>query len=451
MHDRPERRAPCQAALLALRLAVAASVAVTAAPARSELLTLDQAVGRARAGNPSVQAARLDALGASARASQAYARHLGDLDLVGSANRFEGDRLVKPITGPLNPAAIGGLPFDRDQLHYGVTWQLPLFSGGALVQGDRSARAAERAAGHQADRSLQETWFAVRTTYRAALGLDHALAAAEAYEHALAKDEASARLKVETETWSAADGAKVQFALASARARRATLAAQHRTALAQLATLLGDDPGTAVYELRDLPDPPVERPAVLTALSAAALDHRPDLSAAREGSEAQRLRGSVARGGFWPQLAFLGNYTFNDAPSVGAPYRTWELGLVVKIPVLADVGRAAAVREADAAAAAAAERERAKASEVQSQVVDAIGRVESARAAFEAGTAQRRLGVEVARVEKLRFEAGTGRIEDYLTARAQELEGETSYWQGLYGLQAAHDNLDLATGQGGNP
>jgi len=450
MHDTPQRRAPRQAASLALRFALAAGVAITAAPAWGEPLTLDQAVERARAANPTVRAARLDALGAGARTSQAWARHLGDLDLVGSASRYEGARLVKPITGPLSPAVTAALPFDRDQLHYGATWQLPLFAGGALVQGDRSAGAAERAADHQAERTLQEIGYAVRTTYRAVLGLGHALVAAEGYERALTKDEASARLKVETEAWSGADGAKVQYALASARARRSALAAQRRTALAQLAALLGDDPGTAEYELGDLPAAPAEPPAGLTTSAAAALDQRPDLRAAREGSEAQRLRGSAVRGGFWPQLAFVGNYTFNDAPSVGTPYRTWEVGLVVKIPLLADVGRAAAVREADAAAEAAAERERAKIREVGSQVIDAIGRLEAARAAFEAGTAQRRLGVEVARVEKLRFEAGTGRIEDYLTARAQELEGETSYWQGLYGLQAAHDNLDLATGRGGS-
>jgi outer membrane protein TolC len=449
MQQTTQRVVRYRAAGTAIRLALAAGLAGFAPLAWSEPLTLDQAVTRARAANPSLRAARLDALAAGARTTQAYARHLGDLDLVGTASRYEGARLVKPITGPLNAAAMGGLPFDRDQLHYGVTWQLPLFAGGALVGGDRAARAAEQAYGHLSTRSQQEVWFAVRTTYRAALGLGHALAAAEAYEHALAQDEASARLKVETEAMSSADGAKVQFALASAHARRAALAAQQRTALAQLAALLGDDPGTAAYELSDLPEPPAERSAVLPTLTAGALGQRPDLSAAREGAEAQRLRGSVVRAGFWPQLVFTGSYLFNDAPSVGAPLRTWELGLAVKIPLLGDVGRVAAVREASAATAAAAERERAKAREVESQVVDAIGRLEASRAAFEAGTAQRRLGVEVARVEKLRFEAGTGRIEDYLTARAQELEGETGYWQGLYGLQAAHDNLDLATGQGG--
>lgn len=449
MHKASGRPAARRWARLARRLALGACLAAAAWPARGEPLTLDQAVARALDANPSVRAARLDALGASARTSQAHARHLGDLDLVASASRFEDARLVKPIAGPLSPAVTAALPFDQDQLHYGATFQLPLFAGGALVQGDRSAQAAERAAGHLSLRTRQEVWYAVRGAYRAALGVGHALAAAEAYERALAQDEASARLKVEAEAWSSADGAKVQFALASARARRAALAAQQRTAQAQLAALLGEAPGAAAYELADLPDLPAERQVELPGLSAQAAELRPDLHAAREGAEAQRRRGAVVRAGYWPQLALTGNYLFNDAPSVGAAYRTWELGLVVKLPLLADLGRAAAAREADAAAAAAAERERAKAREVEGQVIDAVGRLEAARAAYDAGSAQRRLGAEVARVERLRLDAGTGRIEDYLTARAQELEGETGYWQGLYGLQSAVDNLDLATGQGG--
>jgi hypothetical protein len=52
-------------------------------------------------------------------------------------------------------------------------------------------------------------------------------------------------------------------------------------------------------------------------------------------------------------------------------------------------------------------------------------------------------------VEHLKLEQGTGKMEDYLTARAQEMQGETSYWQGLYALQNAVDYLDFVTAQGG--
>jgi outer membrane protein TolC len=109
-----------------------------------------------------------------------------------------------------------------------------------------------------------------------------------------------------------------------------------------------------------------------------------------------------------------------------------------------------ALREAEAQEGVARERARARALEVGTQVLDARGRVEAARAALLASTSQRTLGAEVARVEKLKFDAGTGRIEDYLLALAQQFDAEAAAWQARYSLQTALDYLVLATGTGGS-
>ena len=81
----------------------------------------------------------------------------------------------------------------------------------------------------------------------------------------------------------------------------------------------------------------------------------------------------------------------------------------------------------------------------QRRIADAVAQAQS-----EAGRAQRSLGAELARVERLKLEQGSGRVEDYLAARAQELAGETAYWQGLYALQTAVDYCDFVTGKGVN-
>jgi outer membrane protein TolC len=412
-------------------------------------LTLEQAETRALAANPTARIAKLETLAAKARTAQAYARHLGDADLVASGSRYEGPRLVKPITGPITPAIMAAMPFARDQLHYGATWQIPLFVGGALVLGDQAARLAERAAEDQATQSNDEVRYNVRAAYRGVLVSNHALGAAVAYEEALQQDETSARLRVETQSWSDADAAKVSFALASARARHAALAAQQRNAMTLLGALMGED-SDATYELEDLPEA-AEPPVVGTSgeLLEAAAGHRHDLTASHEAAEAQAERAAAVRAGFAPQLAFVGSYLWNDGRDIGRPLETYELTLQLRIPIFSDVGRAFAVREADAAAAQAAERARAKGMEVRGQMIDAEGRIDAARAAFDAGKAQRSLGAEVARVEKLKLDAGTGKVEDYLTARAQQLDGETGYWQGLYGLQSAYDYFALVTGTGG--
>jgi len=85
---------------------------------------------------------------------------------------------------------------------------------------------------------------------------------------------------------------------------------------------------------------------------------------------------------------------------------------------------------------------------VQRQVIDAQGRLESALALYKAGKAQRALGAETARVEHLRLEQGAGNTEDYLSALAQKMNGETSYWRGLYAYQSAVDYLAFVTAKG---
>ncbi len=436
------RRGPALALLL---------LGALARPARAETLTLEAAVARALQANPSVRAARLASVAAQARSGQALARHLGDADLLGGASRFESRRLIAPLAGPVTPAVIAGLPFDRDQVHYGVAWQIPLFVGGALVEGDRAAELAEAAARSAEARAREELRYNVRAAYRSVLVVRHALAAAGAYEEALARDDASARLRVETAAWAPADAAKVSFARASATARAAALAAQLRSATGLLAALLGEDPAAARYELEDLPDEPIRAAPPAAELGEIALARRSDLRAAGEGAAAGRARVAATTAGFWPQLSFVGNVFENRGVLIDRQVETWELTLQVKIPLFSDLGRFHAAREARAAAAEAEERARAKALEVAAQVVDAEGRVEAARAALAAGRSQRALGAEVARVEKLRFEAGTDKVEDYLSARASELDGETGYWAALYALQSAHDYLELASGTGGSP
>jgi outer membrane protein TolC len=437
--------APAWRGLAALLLCSLAGRAAAAS------LTIADAEARALAASPAARNARLDAIVAHERTMQAYARHLGEGDLVGVANRYEGARLVRPIIGPITPTALGAMPFDRDQLHFGATWQIPLFAGGALFLSDQAARLVERAAEHQAAYALEEVRYNFRAAYRSALGLRHALDAAVAYEAALERDNESARLKVQTEAWSAADAAKVSFALASAGARHAALEAQLENAKTLLAAFMGEDE-MVDYELEDVPAEPAAPSAHPSdEIVIAAKDSRSDLAGARASADAQATRARAVRAGFWPQLAFVGNYLWNDGLALGRGQETYELTLQLRIPILSDVGRTFAAREADAAAAQAKERQRAKTLEVRTQVLDARGRVAAARAALEAGKVQRALGAEVARVEKLKLEAETGKVEDYLSARAQELEGETAYWQGLYALQSAYEYLALVTGIGGTP
>ena len=421
-------------------------------------LTLAEAESRAESANPRLASSRLDAVAAMQRESQARARHFGQIDGVASYNTYESARLVRPISIELfeDPAlGMAQLPWDDTQTHFGLAFQLPLLAGGTLREGSRSAALARSAAEKTALFARDEVRTNVRAAYRNALLARHALAAARQYEAALKKDEEDARLKVSLGSAAPVDASKLTWALRGAEAQVADVAAQERTAQAVLAALMGEEPPPDGWDLAESPDEPqaAAPPGESGQTSAAAPDDdlaralagRADLSAVRDATLVSESRRRLAIASFGPRLALEGNVFWNRAPSVSGSLETHEVALTLRLPIFDGLGRVHAVREADANLASARVRERGKELEVAAQVVSTRGRLEAARARLAAGRARRELGREVARVERLRLDQGTGKVEDYLAARSQELQGETAYWRALYALQGAEDEMELVT------
>jgi outer membrane protein TolC len=419
----------------------------------AEPLTLPQAEQKALVANPALQAARMEAAAARSRATATFGRHLGELSLVGTYDRYELDRLVVPMAKELlaDPAlGLSQLPWDRNQVHYGLTWQIPLLASGTLYEGDRIAKLSRSVSEHLALHTRDEVLYNVRASYRNALLAGHALEAAQTYQAALEKDDADAQLNVSIGAMAEVDAAKIAFALRGAEAQTAELAAQRELAQGYLAALLGEERPAAGYGLSDLPDEPSAPSPSPTEDTRSALTGRGDLTAVREATRIVQHKQHLALEAFAPQLVLQGTYLRNDAPSLGAPLYTREWALLLKLPLFDGLSRVFSVREASSSLQAARQRERAKELEVATQVLDAEGRLGAARALYLAGGAQRRLGQEVARVEHLKLEQGTGKMEDYLTARSQELAGETAYWRGLYSYQSAVDYLAFVTARGGS-
>ena len=339
------------------------------------------------------------------------------------------------------------MPFDRNQNHFGLAWQIPLLAGGSLREGDAMARLAQESASRQARFAGSETRYNVRAAYRNVLVLRHAVDAAQAMEQALEEDWAQAQLRVKVGRWANVDAAKVEYALQDARAHKAGLQAQAENAQVVLAALMGQDPPAEPFILQDAESPQDGSPGSAGELQHQAAGDRQDLLAVQDGTAIAARKIAQARWSFGPQLAMSGSYMKNEAPSVAGSFDTHEFTVSLKIPIFDGGRRRHALSEANANLAAARQLERGKALEVQTQVADSLGRYRSAQAQYQTGLAQRRLGREVARVEHVKLEQGRGRVEDYLTARGQEMSGEAAYWQGLYALQSAGDYLDFVTGK----
>ncbi len=411
-------------------------------------LTLEQATEKALAANPRLRAAQLEATASGNRTQAAVGKHFGELNLVGSYNHYNTERPIAPIAlDYLGPKGIYGLPWAASQFHYGIAWTVPILASGQIMEGERIARLSEKAAEAMALHTRHEIRYNTRATFRQALTLHHAHAALESLTTALEKDATDADLKVKVGSWASVEGAKVHFALESSRAQRDSVAAQERSTQALLAALMGDPPPAEPFELQDIPQEPVVPEADVSGTFTTALAGRLDLRATQAGTAIFERKKALALESYLPQVGITGASLRNYGPGLDN-YPSNEINLNLKWTLFSGRQRIQAYHAAQADLQQALEKQKAKELEIQGQVTEAVERIRAAQAQLSAGKAQKDLGAEVAKVEHLKLEQGAGRMEDYLAAKAQELQGITGYWQGLYALQSAVDYRDFVCAQG---
>ena len=96
-------------------------------------LSLGEAVDEALAHAPVLAAADARQHAASFRASSVARARFGQVDGVAALIRYQDDVILRAMSRELFGAqGFAGLPFGRDQAHYGLTFQVPLYLGGRL-------------------------------------------------------------------------------------------------------------------------------------------------------------------------------------------------------------------------------------------------------------------------------------------------------------------------------
>ncbi|HEX9108474.1 MAG TPA: TolC family protein, partial [Longimicrobiales bacterium] len=147
-----------------------------------------------------------------------------------------------------------------------------------------------------------------------------------------------------------------------------------------------------------------------------------------------------------PKLQLVGRYGQYGSQDY-SPTREWQGGVQLSYPLFTGGSRLAA-QERAGAEVRAAESTRAQAElRLESGVDQALAAVRSARArvaALETGVAQ---AEEVARIEKLALDTGSGVQTDYLTAEAQLLGARASLTEARAAEASARIELARVTGE----
>jgi len=417
--------------LLLLWLTASRVMAQTSTPtseAPVPRLTLQAAVTEALANAPGLQAAAAQGRAAQWNATAAGRARFGQLDGVLSYSHYQDDQIVRPMSKQIFGAqGFLGLPWDRDQLHYGVAFQVPIYTGGRLSSTIRiAALQAEQASlfteGSRWDIRANTTalYAALQTLDAVTVALDRSIEALDATHGRLA-------LMVEQGRRPRVDLLKLVEELEDARGRRAGIEADRARVRALLLAVMGRDP-VSPLEVDPLPDTNLALAPgatdVATVAKSTSLVRRAELAA-----EQAREAVTASRGARLPNVALRGNLMGNAGLSIGDQLKTWELAVAVTVPVFDGGVRSAASASARELAIAG----RAAATRVfvdrEAQIVEAQARFTAAGASLTAARARVAAASEAARIEQLRYDTGVGTVEDLLRVRAREFSAASALAQ----------------------
>lgn len=442
-----------------LGLLAAAAAFVIAAPARAQEepagagLSLLDAARLALESHPTVMAAtaRREAAGSARR--EAAAAWLPDVVLDADYTRFEEPMLVTPLHAfDLSQRPV----FDRDIVQATVASRWTVFDGGERSGLIGRAGALEDAADADLDDTRGRLLAEVTSTYLDVLALRETLEAHDGRLEALQEERDRVQLAVREEKLARVEGSRVDAALASGRADRVAAAESLDVAVRDLARLIGrEEPADPERLARSLVAPTPAAPDLpegteadsLRALADSLRAHAepPILRRARSEAAAAEAARRAAVGSWFPDLRLASGYVERGA--LNRSYTgEWQVGVELEYPLFSGGARRAAVSRAEAERRAAEERVRIAEDETGARIDRALAALESARSRAAALAQALTSRNEVARIERLRVQVGSGVESDYLDALADLLEARAAEVRARHAILEAEVELARATG-----
>jgi outer membrane protein TolC len=437
---------PIRRALAALLILAGLSAA---APAQDKLiLTLDESIRLALQQNPFYLAEKAREAGASAAVREAVAGFFPSLNAQGTDIL---DKKPFTITFPslfpgMNPMTVK-MDFTRTY-SLSLNFGLPLYAGGRLMSGYRTANLNLESTRESIRQTRQETVYNVKKAF---YGYLLARKLVEVSEEAL--DLAEKHHKNVQQLYDVGMASKfdlLRSEVAAANLKPQVIRARNglNTAELGLKTLLGLDLKQAIEVKGELSYKAVE--AEVDANVAKALTMRPELSQLNY----QKLMASemlkIARAAYLPTLAVGGQYNYwSNALNLGG--KSWDsyytFTLVLSVPIFNGFVNQAKVGAAEAVLKQLEFTQKGMQGKVKLDVQTSILDLRQARESLQSQEKNVEEAVESVRIAELNFQEGLATNLDVSSVRVALSEARTNYTQALFDYAVALAALEKAVGQ----
>jgi outer membrane protein len=414
-------------------------------------LTVEQAVTRAASNQPLIRQAEAAVEAARTRVGQAQSAYYPNLQAAASYNRVEplqsftfdlGALLNDPSISPLSLTLY---PEDNFDLHLGLSQLVFQFGKrGVQVKLAESGLSAARVGLEQIRQSL--AFQAVQGFYSVLFAQEQLRILAEQL------DNLQMHLKIVQEKMQVGAATRLevlatQSRIAALHSERLDAETRYKQQAIALKQLLGLDLEAELELQGSLA--PGQSPPDPQALTAAALQQRPEMRQALEGENAARLARRLAVAGYFPTLSAHASAGYRNGllPNIGSLTFNWAAGVQVNVPVFDGLLTARQVQEADQKLLAAKGNTAAVQRTIVTQVLQALEELGGRRRQVETSLEQLQQAQEMVEIAKTQYEIGVTTNLEYLDAQAglqtARLANLTAAYRAVMGEYA----LRLSAGQ----
>lgn len=340
--------------------------------------------------------------------------------------------------GPIAGSLVGGLDAagaglvdalrtdTRNMTVASVMLTQPIYMGGKIVAYNKITRFAEQIAHSQHDQQLQEVILEVDRTYWQIVSLQSKKQLAESYLELVRKLDGDVDHLIEEGMATKADGLSIKVKVNEAEV---TLI-QVNNGLALSKMLLCQLCGLEMTTEVRLRDEATELPAGTTAADIeTALENRPELRSLDMAQQIGKHKVTIARSEFMPNVALTGGYLTSN-PSLTNGFQKkfnglWNVGVVVKIPILTWGERHHKVQAARREAAIATYQFDEAAEKVELQVTQSRQKMQEATERYAAATRSQAEADENLRCATLGMQEGVIPVSNVLEAQTAWLSAHS--------------------------
>lgn len=340
--------------------------------------------------------------------------------------------------GPIAGSLVGGLDAagaglvdalrtdTRNMTVASVMLTQPIYMGGKIVAYNKITRFAEQIAQSQHDQQLQEVILEVDRTYWQIVSLQSKKQLAESYLELVRKLDGDVDHLIEEGMATKADGLSIKVKVNEAEV---TLI-QVNNGLALSKMLLCQLCGLEMTTEVRLRDEAMELPAGTTAADIeTALENRPELRSLDMAQQIGKHKVTIARSEFMPNVALTGGYLTSN-PSLTNGFQKkfnglWNVGVVVKIPILTWGERHHKVQAARREAAIATYQFDEAAEKVELQVTQSRQKMQEATERYAAATHSQAEADENLRCATLGMQEGVIPVSNVLEAQTAWLSAHS--------------------------